>query len=323
MQFLPIETFLPIKTEKLRKTQDRTAQSTKNLTKQQDMGYGRQKQGVVQTANSTKNFSKLANTIDGGSGSLVGAYATLAANVFAASAAFNALAGAARFEQLKDGLDILGTNSGRTLGILASDLKAVDYGDQYLQLRPKEYFRNGFKRTTSTIKPTKRSRHVSKMMGTGFKNAADKAAEKQFYGLGNVDEFVTMSMMSPEFQTWLMAIPDIEAAQNGETKSLWDRFTEIITNILNTLRKDPDFVRDRGVEGGANLLNSAIKSVMEVAAFNGNINRNLAFMGYESVSEWQTIKGANAAKAEAEEEMATEADDYDPEDDWALAEDEA
>tara|TARA_R100000654_G_scaffold60172_2_gene86972 strand:- start:5760 stop:23834 length:18075 start_codon:yes stop_codon:yes gene_type:complete len=179
-------------------------------------------------------------------------------------------------------------------------LKAVDYGDQYLQLRPKEYFRNGFKRTTSTIKPTKRSRHVSKMMGTGFKNAADKAAEKQFYGLGNVDEFVTMSMMSPEFQTWLMAIPDIEAAQNGETKSLWDRFTEIITNILNTLRKDPDFVRDRGVEGGANLLNSAIKSVMEVAAFNGNINRNLAFMGYESVSEWQTIKGANAAKAEAE-----------------------
>ena len=112
-------------TEKLRKTQDRTAQSTKNLTKQQDMGYGRQKQGVVQTANSTKNFSKLANTIDGGSGSLVGAYATLAANVFAASAAFNALAGAARFEQLKDGLDILGTNSGRTLSILASDLKAV------------------------------------------------------------------------------------------------------------------------------------------------------------------------------------------------------
>ena len=112
-------------TEKLRKTQDKTAQSTKNLTKQQDMGYGRQKQGVVQTANSTKNFSKLANTIDGGSGSLVGAYATLAANVFAASAAFNALAGAARFEQLKDGLDILGTNSGRTLSILASDLKAV------------------------------------------------------------------------------------------------------------------------------------------------------------------------------------------------------
>ena len=97
-----------------------------------------------------------------------------------------------------------------------------------------------------------------------------------------------------------MAIPDIEAAQNGETKSLWDRFTEIITNIINTLRKDPDFVRDRGVEGGANLLTSAIKSVMEVAAFNGNINRNLAFMGYDSVSQWQTIKGANAAKAEAE-----------------------
>ena len=49
------------------------------------MGYGRQKQGLVQTANGTKNFSKLAQTIDGGGQtSLVGAYATLAANVFAA-----------------------------------------------------------------------------------------------------------------------------------------------------------------------------------------------------------------------------------------------
>ena len=113
-------------TDKLRKTQDQTAQSTKNLTKQQDIGYGRQKQALVQTANSTKNFSKLANTIDGNQGtSLVGAYATLAANVFAATAAFNALANAARFEQLRTGLEQLGTSSGRTLSILATELKEV------------------------------------------------------------------------------------------------------------------------------------------------------------------------------------------------------
>jgi len=113
-------------TDKLRKTQDQTAQSTKNLTKQQDIGYGRQKQALVQTANSTKNFSKLANTIDGNQGtSLVGAYATLAANVFAATAAFNALARAARFEQLRTGLEQLGTSSGRTLSILATELKEV------------------------------------------------------------------------------------------------------------------------------------------------------------------------------------------------------
>jgi len=117
-------------TEKLSKSQDKAAKSQKNLTKQQDMGYGRQKQGLVQTANSTKNFSKLANTIDGGGGgtSLVGAYATLAANVFAASAAFNALSRAAEFQQLQQGLELVGNQSGRTLSVLADNLREATDG---------------------------------------------------------------------------------------------------------------------------------------------------------------------------------------------------
>ena len=117
-------------TEKLSKSQDKAAKSQKNLTKQQDMGYGRQKQGLVQTANSTKNFSKLANTIDGGGGgtSLVGAYATLAANVFAASAAFNALSRAAEFQQLQQGLELVGNQSGRTLSVLADNLRDATDG---------------------------------------------------------------------------------------------------------------------------------------------------------------------------------------------------
>jgi len=97
-------------TDKLTKSQERAEKSQKKLSKQQEIGYGRQKQGLVQTANSTKNFSKLANTIDGGGGgtSLVGAYATLAANVFAATAAFNALSRAAEFQQLQQGLELVG-----------------------------------------------------------------------------------------------------------------------------------------------------------------------------------------------------------------------
>ncbi len=111
-------------TDKLRKTQDKTADSQKNLSKQQQIGYGRQKQGLVQTANSTKNFSKLAQTINGGGGtSLVGAYATLAANIFAATAAFNALSRAAEFQQLSQGLDLIGAQSGRSLGLLAQNLR--------------------------------------------------------------------------------------------------------------------------------------------------------------------------------------------------------
>ena len=117
-------------TEKLKKSQDRLADSSKKSTKQQEKGYGRQKQGLIQTANSTKNFSKLANTIDGGGGgtSLVGAYATLAANVFAATAAFNALARAAEFQQLQQGLEIIGNQSGRTLSVLAEGLREATNG---------------------------------------------------------------------------------------------------------------------------------------------------------------------------------------------------
>ena len=116
-------------TEKLSKSQDKAAGSQKKLSKQQEIGYGRQKQGLVQTANGTKNFSKLAQTINGGGGtSLVGAYATLAANVFAASAAFGALSRAAQFQQLQQGLDIIGSQSGRTLGVLAEDLREATKG---------------------------------------------------------------------------------------------------------------------------------------------------------------------------------------------------
>jgi hypothetical protein len=110
---------------KLAASLDKTDKKTKNLNKTQDKHYGRQKQGLIQTANSTKNFSKLSQTIDGGGSgtSLVGAYATLAANVFAASAAFNALSRAAEFEKLREGLEIVGNQSGRTLSILADNLR--------------------------------------------------------------------------------------------------------------------------------------------------------------------------------------------------------
>jgi hypothetical protein len=112
-------------TENLAKSVDKADRSTRNLTGSQDQNYGRQKQGVIQTANSTKNFSKLSQTIGGGSSGLVGAYATLAANVFAASAAFNFLRSSARFDVLSEGITELGNQSGRTLSIMANRLREV------------------------------------------------------------------------------------------------------------------------------------------------------------------------------------------------------
>lgn len=117
-------------TDKLATSTDQADKSTKKLTKSQDKQYGRQKQGLIQTANGTKNFSKLAQTIDGGGSgtSLVGAYATLAANVFAATAAFNALSRAAEFGALSEGLTILGSQSGNTLSVLSQGLRDVTAG---------------------------------------------------------------------------------------------------------------------------------------------------------------------------------------------------
>ena len=112
-------------TENLAKSVDKADRSTRNLSKSQEQNYGRQKQGVIQTANSTKNFSKLSQTIGGGSSGLVGAYATLAANIFAASAAFNFLRSSARFDVLTDGITELGNQSGRTLSVMADRLREV------------------------------------------------------------------------------------------------------------------------------------------------------------------------------------------------------
>lgn len=89
--------------------------------------YAVQAKGVIGTANSTKSFSKLASTMGEGGG-IVGAYATLAANVFAVTAAFNALKGAAQVEQITRGLEVLGNRSGQTLGIVASQLRDITAG---------------------------------------------------------------------------------------------------------------------------------------------------------------------------------------------------
>ena len=169
--------------------------------------------------------------------------------------------------------------------ILRVYLKAVDYGDKYLQYRPLN-----LPNSTRLIKPTKRSRNITKLMSTN----PDKAGDKQFYGLANIDEFCTMSIMSPEFQQWLRTIPDPEAlTSKGKIKSLWDKFTKLITDLLNSLSKPLE-----GELSGLTLFDSSVKSIMEVAAMSGDIDRSM--FEDNPVDSWKTIKGASAAKAEAE-----------------------
>ena len=93
--------------------------------KQADDHYSKQNKGVIGTANSTKSFSKLTQTIGDGSNGLVGAYAGLAANAFAVSAAFITLSKAAQAQTLMQGLIEQGARAGKTLTILSGQLKEL------------------------------------------------------------------------------------------------------------------------------------------------------------------------------------------------------
>ena len=85
-------------------------------------------QGAAATASAGRNMSKLAQTIDGGPNGLVGAYATLAANAFAVSAAFNALRSAEQVVQLMQGLEVQGNRTGRTLSLVSDNIVEITQG---------------------------------------------------------------------------------------------------------------------------------------------------------------------------------------------------
>ncbi len=73
-----------------------------------------------------RNFAGLASMAEGGvDGSFVGAYASLAANIFAVTAAFQALSNAARTEQLTKGLELMGARGGVALTQTAKNLQTV------------------------------------------------------------------------------------------------------------------------------------------------------------------------------------------------------
>ena len=114
-------------TEKLSKTTDKAAKSSEKLEKQSGKTYGRFQQGAIGTANATKSFSKLNQTIggggSGGAGALVGAYAVLAANIFAVTAAFNAFRGAAGVDKLTEGLQEFSNTTGQSLDLVAQRLQ--------------------------------------------------------------------------------------------------------------------------------------------------------------------------------------------------------
>ncbi len=88
--------------------------------------YNKQQKGVAgATSNSTKAFSKMTTGITGG---LVPAYAALAANVFAISAAFNFFKRAADVKILEEGQIAFGKNTGFALQTVTAGLREASGG---------------------------------------------------------------------------------------------------------------------------------------------------------------------------------------------------
>lgn len=113
------------KTKKLRDEVDRTSKSYSGLNKTIQSHTTTQNKGVLGTANNARNFSKLSQTIGSGDNGLVGAYAALAANTFAVSAAFLALSKASGANKIIAGLEAQGARLGRTLSITAEEIRNI------------------------------------------------------------------------------------------------------------------------------------------------------------------------------------------------------
>jgi len=128
-------------TDKLAQSTDKANTSTKKLTKTRDT-YNRKEKGAAQiSSNQTKNFSKMQQGIDGGGGSggLVRAYALLAANVFALTAAFGVLSRSAQIDTLTQSMEILSSTGGTYIKNLAKEMQAasgfaVDLAQSFAQV---------------------------------------------------------------------------------------------------------------------------------------------------------------------------------------------
>ena len=126
---------IDVKTGQLKKATQSIGKNTKAIKDQEKVqkkatstasGFDKQNKALYQNnLSGAKSFSKLNQTIggSGGSGALVASYAVLAANVFAVTAAFNTLRGAAASEKLAEGLVAFSNSSGQSLDLVARKLQ--------------------------------------------------------------------------------------------------------------------------------------------------------------------------------------------------------
>ena len=108
--------------QKISQGAEKAAKSTTKAGKAGDR-YSKTQKGIAQTGLSAgKSMSKMASGMEGG---LVPAYATLAAHVFAVTAAFGVLSRAQSVKQLNEGLLFTGRAAGENLTIVTRHLREI------------------------------------------------------------------------------------------------------------------------------------------------------------------------------------------------------
>jgi hypothetical protein len=169
-----------------------------------DMDYGTSR-GVIGTGAGGRDFAKESQ----GLGGLVRLYATYAANLFAASAAYTALSNAANTANMVQGLDQLGAQSGRPLGTLAKNLVAVT--DNAISLKDA---------MTATAQATAAGMSSANLLRLG--TVAKQAS--QALGIGMTDAVSRLSRgitkLEPELLDELGLFTKIEQSNNDYARSL-------------------------------------------------------------------------------------------------------
>lgn len=114
---------------------NKSAKATDNLASAQtraSSGAAKHNQamngGVTSANNSARSMSRLIDTVGGNNSGLVAAYATLATNAFAVSAAFNVLRNASQVELLLKGLEVQGSRTGRNLLGVSNSIQEITKG---------------------------------------------------------------------------------------------------------------------------------------------------------------------------------------------------
>jgi hypothetical protein len=109
---------------------DKASRATDNLQKRRDKYMRTEKGAAGISSNSTKNFSKMQQSIDGGGGGggLVRAYALLAANVFALTAAFGVLSRSAQIDTLTESMERLSATGGSSISAISRNLVEASGG---------------------------------------------------------------------------------------------------------------------------------------------------------------------------------------------------